>query len=95
MSHLPLMPKPGTDTFKLLEAMLHNAPHYEVWSPNSLLNITAHSRAANLRAVGWQVESIRGPKIIGTRKREYGYRLPDLAQVIHGLSLLRLMKDAA
>jgi hypothetical protein len=86
---MPPIPAAGTDSHKLLTAMLSAYPH-PVWNPNSRLNITAHSRASDLRDLGWSVESVRGEAVPGTRKRAYGYRLASLpgATDAHGVPVL-------
>ena len=74
---LTLLPAPGTDCARLLNALI--AAHPEpVWSPNSRLGITAHSRAAELRKLGWDIVSVSRPApgpVTGRQRRQFGYKL--------------------
>ncbi len=66
-------PAAGTDNARLLDALLESYPH-AVWAPNGRLKLMAHSRAADLRKLGWTVESVRR-KNHATGRPEYGYVL--------------------
>lgn len=67
-------PSAGTDAARMLDAMLASHP-LPAWNLNRDLGITAHSRACDLRDLGWDVEAVPGERIPGTRKRVRGYRL--------------------
>lgn len=65
----PVMPAEGTDCHRLLTAlMLGPQPN-----PNSRLNLMAHSRASDLRKMGWDVSVKRqrqtSPPPSGTRRK--------------------------
>lgn len=70
----PEYPTPGTDNDRFLSALLDAYPH-AVWNPNSRLQLTAHSRAANLRELGWDVQSVSRKSARDESRREYGYVL--------------------
>jgi hypothetical protein len=70
----PSLPKPGTDNDRLLIALQDAYPHV-VWSPNTRLELTANSRATNLRELGWDVKSESEPAPTHPKGRRYGYRL--------------------
>lgn len=65
MSVTPVMPTPGTDNRRLLEAMMRGP----VTNPNSWLSLTAHSRASDLRKMGWDVQVTRSPSRSGNRRK--------------------------
>ena len=67
-------PKPGTDSALMLDDLIAHYPD-PAWALNSRLGITAHSRASNLRDLGWDVESVSRPNPANPRKRLYGYKL--------------------
>lgn len=68
---MPKMPTPGTDAHRLLEALLNG----EVKNPNRRLNLMAHSRASDLRKLGWKVSVRREPNRRNPRKPHYIYAL--------------------
>lgn len=61
----------------MLDELLAAYPH-AAWQLNSRLNITAHSRASDLRQLGWDVEAVSRPDPSGGRKRQHGYKLASL-----------------
>lgn len=54
----PQWPSAGTHNAKLLGALLDAHPA-AVWHPNSRMRLMAHSRAADLRALGWPVVCVK------------------------------------
>lgn len=69
---MPVMPKEGTDCHRLLVAMMRGP----VTNPNSWLNLMAHSRASDLRKMGWDVQVKRCPsRSENVRKASYVYSL--------------------
>ena len=70
----PLMPKPGTDNDTLLLALQENQPDV-FWNPNSKLGITAHSRASELRKMGWDIVAVQRWVPEHAKKRQWGYQL--------------------
>lgn len=66
----PVMPSEGTDSYRLLRALMMGP----VWNPNSSLNLMAHSRASDLRKLGWSV-TVERRRIPGSRKKNMLYRL--------------------
>lgn len=75
------MPEVGTDCRRFLDALIAAAPD-PVWRPNSTLEITAHSRASDLRDLGWIVESVNRPNPDRPRKPVWGYRLLNAPTVV-------------
>lgn len=78
----PTFPTPGTDSHKLLTALLES-PTATIWNPNSRLQLTAHSRASDLRRLGWEVNSLSMKRLSGG-KRIYGYTLTNTTQILFG-----------
>lgn len=73
----PRTPQEGTDCARMLEALIDAFPE-PAWSLNSALNLTAHSRASDLRDMGWNVKWVSRPDPRGGRKRQSGYYLESL-----------------
>ena len=46
-----------------------------VWNPNSSLSLMAHSRAADLRKLGWEIEAVRVSDPEAPKGAKWGYRL--------------------
>lgn len=61
----------------MLDALLRAYPQ-AVWNTNSRLGLTAHSRAAELRKLGWDVQSVNRRTSGTGRRRDYGYVLRSL-----------------
>lgn len=72
-------PKPGTDNARFLDALIAAHPGW-VSRPNSRLNIMAHSRASDLRDMGYRIEAKRFPDPDRPRKPDYRYRLTELPE---------------
>jgi hypothetical protein len=72
----PALPNEGTDNDRLLVALQGAYPGV-LWNPSSKLVLTAHSRASDLRKLGWDilVERRRSPRGVKKGKQQYGYRL--------------------
>jgi hypothetical protein len=71
---LPTLPNEGTDCDRLLLALQMAHPEV-VWNPNSSLSLMAHSRAADLRKLGWDVEAVRVRDLESPKGAKWGYRL--------------------
>jgi len=73
-------PSPGTDNWRLLEDLLKNHPTPS-WDCNSRLGMTAHSRASDLRRLGWVVvhETRSTPR--RAKKLGHGYALARLPRL--------------
>ena len=70
----PVMPKVGTDNHRLLMALMLGP----VTNPNRKLNLMAHSRASELRKLGWDVQVQRSGWTrlrSGQRKPKFVYSL--------------------
>lgn len=70
----PQWPKPDTDNRRMLEALIAAAPDF-AWNLNYALELTAHSRASDLRDLGWLIEWEQRSRPGKGRKRDNGYRL--------------------
>lgn len=70
----PIMPNVGTDNDRFLIALQENQPDV-FWNPNSKLGITAHSRANDLRKLGWEIVAVQRYVPTHAKKRQWGYRL--------------------
>lgn len=70
----PRLPNPGTDVDRLLLALQTVAPD-TLWDANSKLSLMAHSRAADLRKLGWDVESVRKSDPTAPKGERWGWRL--------------------
>lgn len=72
----PKRPGAGSHNERFLDALLAAYPH-AYWKPSGRLHITAHSRASELRLLGWDVQSVHRTTPGG--RLEYGYvlRMPD------------------
>lgn len=70
----PQRPAMGTDNGRLLDAMLQAYPN-AYWNPNSRLKLMAHSRAADLRKLGWDVQAVSRRGTSTGARREHGYVL--------------------
>lgn len=70
----PTLPREGTDAYAMLGAMMDAWPD-PIWDANARLRITAHSRAAELRANGWEVSSVREADETHPKGARWGYRL--------------------
>lgn len=73
----PQHPNAGTDNARMLDALLRAYPN-AVWNTNSRLGLTAHSRAPELRKLGWDVQSVNRRTSGTGRRRDYGYVLRSL-----------------
>lgn len=71
---MPAQPTPNTDAARLLEALQVAYPEPS-WDPNSRLQLTAHSRASDLRELGWDVRACRIADPAHRKGRRHGYRL--------------------
>jgi hypothetical protein len=70
----PQLPTPGTDADRFIVELQTFYP-YAVWSPNERLGITAHSRANDLRQLGWSIESVRKVDHAARKGKRFGYLL--------------------
>lgn len=76
-------PAANTDAGIFLQALKEAYPE-PVWNPNSTLQITAHSRASDLRRLGWKIKAVRDKdykNAIRPHKKRWGYVLEELEQV--------------
>jgi len=70
-------PSQNTDSSIFLNALREAYPN-PVWNPNSTLHITAHSRASDLRRLGWNIKAVQDKEYknaVRPRKKRYGYLL--------------------
>jgi hypothetical protein len=70
----PIVPKPGTDNARMLAA-LQGAYPAAAWDLNDRLKLTANSRAAELRKLGWDVEAVRQRDPFHPKGKRNGYVL--------------------
>lgn len=72
----PRLPNAGTDNDVLLTALQAAFPK-PLWNPSSKFRLTAHSRVADLRNMGWSIECVRRrtPSGVKKGKQQYGYLL--------------------
>lgn len=71
---VPKLPNPGTDCDRFLLALQGIAPSI-LWNANSSLSIMAHSRAADLRKLGWDIVSVRETDLDSPKGVRWGWKL--------------------